>query len=144
MVRFDELSLRMNFQDIGKEEDIFEKAELLADSGFHTEKNMEMLAEEGIGAYVADNRFRKHAPRFADYERNKPGKTLLKVNRSYLEQRISPLTRKCDIASTLPASAYKRSGADEKAFRFKGTQTTCVSRELRAKCILQKSELFGL
>ena len=49
--------VRKNFQEIGKEEDVFEKAKLLADSGFHTEKNMEMLAVEGIDAYVADNRF---------------------------------------------------------------------------------------
>jgi transposase len=61
--------VRNNFQAIGKEEDVFEKAKVSADSGFHTEKNMEMLALEEIDAYVADNRFRKRDPRFADYER---------------------------------------------------------------------------
>ena len=41
-----------NFEQIGEEEDIFEKAKLTADSGFHTEKNMEMLSEEGVDGRV--------------------------------------------------------------------------------------------
>lgn len=61
--------VRENFQAIGKEEDVFEKAKLSADSGFHTEKNMKMLSVEEIGAYVADTLFRKRDPRFIDYER---------------------------------------------------------------------------
>lgn len=63
--------VRKNFQDNGKEEDIFQKVKLLADSGYHTEKNMAMLFSEKIDAYVADNRFRKRDPRFADYEKYK-------------------------------------------------------------------------
>ena len=129
--------VRDNFQEIDKEEDVFEKAKLLADSGFHTEKNMEMLAEEGIDAYVADNRFRKRDPRFTDYERNKDearkdwakGKPKLFRTEDFIFDKdmkhcICPAGRR-----------LYRSGANEKAHRFKGTQTTCVSCALRAKCI---------
>ena len=129
--------VRKNFQEIGKEEDVFEKAKLLADSGFHTEKNMEMLSVEGIDAYVADNRFRKRDPRFADYERYKDaarkdwakGKPKLFRTEDFIFDKdmrhcICPAGRR-----------LYRSGANEKAHRFKGTQTTCVSCELRAKCI---------
>ncbi|MGV8075077.1 MAG: transposase [Syntrophobacteraceae bacterium] len=62
---------RENFQAIGKEEDIFSEAKLTADSRFHTEKNMQMLSEEGIDGYVADQLFRKRDPRFADAQRFK-------------------------------------------------------------------------
>jgi transposase len=41
--------VRKNFQAIDKEEDIFSEAKLTADSGFHTEKNMEMLFTGQIG-----------------------------------------------------------------------------------------------
>jgi len=129
--------VRDNFQEIDKEEDVFEKAKLLADSGFHTEKNMEMLAEEGIDAYVADNRFRKRDPRFTDYERYKDearkdwakGKPKLFRTEDFIFDKdmkhcICPAGRR-----------LYRSGANEKAHRFKGTQTTCVSCALRAKCI---------
>jgi transposase len=129
--------VRKNFQEIGKEEDVFEKAKLSADSGFHTEKNMEMLAVEGIDAYVADNRFRKRDPRFADYEKYKDqarkdwakGKPKLFRTEDFIFDK--------DMKHCICPAGKRlyRSGANEKAHRFKGTQTTCVSCELRAKCI---------
>jgi transposase len=62
---------RKNFKAIGEEEDVFSQAKLTADSGFHTEKNMEMLSREGVDGYVADPLFRKRDPRFADRDRFK-------------------------------------------------------------------------
>ncbi|MFQ5799448.1 MAG: transposase, partial [Bacteroidota bacterium] len=58
---------------IGKQSHILEKVAVTADSGFHSEANMKMLAEEKIDGYIADNRFRKRDPRFATADRhNKP------------------------------------------------------------------------
>jgi transposase len=62
---------RENFQAIGAERDIFEKAKLTADAGFHTEQNMKMLFEEHIDGYVADILFRKRDPRFITAERHR-------------------------------------------------------------------------
>jgi len=62
---------RENFKKIGSEEDIFEAAKLVADSGYHTEDNMKMVMEEGIDAYRADTQFRKRDPRFADADKYK-------------------------------------------------------------------------
>ncbi|MFA5182514.1 MAG: IS1182 family transposase [Syntrophales bacterium] len=129
--------VRKNFQEISKEDDVFEKAKLLADSGFHTEKNMEMLAVEGIDAYVADNRFRKRDPRFTDYEKYKDearkdwakGKPKLFRTEDFI---FDQDMRYC----ICPAGKrLYRSGADEKAHRFKGTQSSCVPCKLRAQCI---------
>jgi transposase len=129
--------VRENFEAIGKEEDVFEKARLTADSGFHTEENMGMLAVEEIDAYVADNRFRKRDPRFADYEKYKDqarkdwahGKPKLFRTDDFIFDK--------DMGYCIcPAGKHLyRSGANEKAYRFKGTQTTCVGCTLRAKCI---------
>ena len=62
---------REHFEAIGDEEDVFEKTKLTADGGFHTNKNMEMLSEEGIDAYIADRQFRKRDPRFDNAGRYK-------------------------------------------------------------------------
>jgi len=62
---------RDNFSTIGVEEDVFEKTKLTADSGFHTNWNMKMLAEEEIDAYIADRQFRKRDPRFDNAGRYK-------------------------------------------------------------------------
>ncbi len=63
--------IRNNFKTIGKDDNVFGKAKLTADSGFHSEANMKMLAENEIDAYVADNQFCKCDPRFAEYDRYK-------------------------------------------------------------------------
>jgi hypothetical protein len=129
--------VRKNFQQTGKEEDVFEKAKLLADSGYHTEKNMEMLAEEGIDAYVADNRFRKRDPRFADYEKHKDEARKYWAKGKPKLFRTEDFTFDSDMRHCICPAGKRlyRSGADAKAYRFKGTQTTCVSCALRAKCI---------
>ena len=59
-----------NLKAIGKP-DAFERAKLTADSGFHSEKNVRMLMERGIDAYVADHQFRQRDPRFKDVDRYK-------------------------------------------------------------------------
>jgi hypothetical protein len=56
---------RENFHVIGKNDDVFHRAALTADSGFHTNDNIKALFEQNIDAYVADNQFRKRDPRFA-------------------------------------------------------------------------------
>nr|WP_306793151.1 transposase [Desulfopila inferna] len=62
---------RDNFKSVGTGEDIFKETKLTADSGFHTNNNMKMLAEEEIDAYIADRHFRKRDPRFDNAGRYK-------------------------------------------------------------------------
>jgi hypothetical protein len=51
------------FEEMG-EEKIYEKAKVLADSGFQSEENMKMLEERGIDGYIPDRGFRKRDERF--------------------------------------------------------------------------------
>ncbi|MCX5847869.1 MAG: transposase [Deltaproteobacteria bacterium] len=129
--------VRENFQAIGKEEDVFEKVKLTADSGFHTEKNMEMLAVEGIDAYVADNRFRKRDPRFADYERYKEeARKEWAKGRPKLFRTDDFIFDKDMRYCVCPAGKrLYRSGANDRAHRFKGPQSACVPCELRTQCL---------
>lgn len=128
--------VRKNFQEIG-EDDIFQKAKLLADSGYHTEKNMEMLTHEGIDAYVADNRFRKRDPRFADYEKYKDAARKDWAKGKPKLFRTEDFTFDQDMKQCICPAGRRlyRSGFNAKVYRFKGTQTTCVSCKLRAQCI---------
>jgi transposase len=61
--------IRENFAeaDIGK--DPFKKATLLADTGYHSNDNIEMLMDQKIDAVIADTQFRKRDPRFSDARR---------------------------------------------------------------------------
>jgi transposase len=58
--------IRENFAeaDIGKNP--FKKATLVADTGYHSNDNIEMLMKQGIDAVIADTQFRKRDPDFKE------------------------------------------------------------------------------
>ena len=60
-----------------KEEDIYRKAKVCADSGFHTEESMKMLSEKAIDAYVPDKLFRKRDSAFETAAQHKSFKALI-------------------------------------------------------------------
>jgi hypothetical protein len=62
---------RENFEALGNKRDVFGKAKLIADSGFHTEANMKEVMGQGIDAYIADTGFRKRDPRFSEVDKYK-------------------------------------------------------------------------
>lgn len=135
---------RENFQAIGKDKDVFQKAKLTADSGFHSEENMKMLAEENVDGYVADNLFRKRDPRFAEADRYRER---YRKERAQHEGR-SGLFRPKDFTfdkdfkyCICPAGQrlYRNGGNVRKgrslAIKFSGPKSACVPCELRSKCL---------
>jgi hypothetical protein len=73
--------LRENFTAIGEKKDVLAQAVLVADNGYHSEQNVRMVMEEGIEAYLADNKFRKRDPKFASASRHRKSVTRRKVHR---------------------------------------------------------------
>jgi len=76
---------------------------LLSDSGYHSEANLKHLADEGIDAYIADNKFRKRDPRFADADKYKPKKKKRPGQNSRTQ--ILSMIRKRQPALVLPVTA---------------------------------------
>lgn len=60
---------RENYQAIG-EDDIFKEAKLIADTGFYTKDNIQLVDTEKIEAYIPDNKFRQRDPRFDTAKRH--------------------------------------------------------------------------
>ncbi len=54
-----------NCKEAKVSDNIFNEEVITADSGFHSEKNMEMIDTDGITAFIADNKFRKRDVRFS-------------------------------------------------------------------------------
>jgi transposase len=135
--------VRETFQVIeGK--DIFSDTKLTADSGFHTEANMKMLAEEGIDAYVADRHFRKRDPRFIDRDRYKERH---RRERARFEGRKGLFTVKdftfpedlshciCPAGKRLYRSGSNVEVRNHVATKFKGPKSACVPCRLRNQCL---------
>ena len=136
--------IRNNFESIGHEGDIFKEAQLTADSGYHSEKNMEMIFTEEIDAYIADNQFRKRDPRFVDYGRYK------ERHRKELRQRTGSKKQFTTDDFTFPAdfshcicpsgkrlyrSGYNVTVKNFKAIKFKGPKSACQPCKLRSQCL---------
>lgn len=136
---------RDNFKEIDSEEDIFESAKLVADSGYHTEANVKMLMEEGIDGYVADTQFRKRDPRFAEADKYKE-----RFNKERAEYygtttgmyRVKDFTMSEDRTHCICPAGKRmyRSGSNvmirgKRAFKFRGNKTDCRACGYREKCL---------
>ncbi len=135
---------RENFKEIGSP-DVFEETTLTADSGFHSEKNMQMLSEQNIDAYIADNQFRKRDPRFIDRDRYKErfkkeyaashGTTTTAFTTRYFTMSDDRSYCTCPAGKRL----YRNGGSvmvkGNRAVKFHGRLTDCRVCELRKKCL---------
>jgi len=62
--------IRDNLKHLG-DTDPLKHSLITADAGYHSEANLQQLNEQHINALIADNRFRKRDPRFADADKYK-------------------------------------------------------------------------
>ncbi len=136
--------VRQNFAAIGHKGDIFKDAQLTADSGYHSEKNMEMVFAEQIDAYIPDNKFRRRDRRFADYERYKE-REKKELGQRTVSQKLfstSDFTFADDLSHCICPAGKRlyRSGGNVtvknyKAFKFKGPKSACMPCKLRRYCL---------
>lgn len=135
---------RENFREIGSEEDVFKKAKVVADSGFHKEENMKMLMEEGIDGYVADPQFRKRDPRFAEANRYKErtkkerqeregSKSIYTLDKFSFAEDLSHCI--CPAGKRMYRSGNNVIISGKQAMRFRGNKTNCRNCNLRTECI---------
>jgi transposase len=142
---------RENLTAIGSP-DVVEKTTLTADSGFHSEKNMHMLMEQGIDAYVADTQFRKRDPRFANRERYKERtkKEYAAAHGTTTTYTTQYFTMSDDATHCIcPAGKrlYRNGGNvmmnGKPAIKFHGRKTDCRVCELRKKCLRRPDHSEG-
>lgn len=133
---------RANFQSIGKEQDIFKRTSLSADSGFHSEENIRTLFVQKIDGYIADHFFRKRDPRFATAERYRARIKSAKQQRKTSCYRprdfhYDPINQTC----ICPAghSLYRNSThchiKGRMAIKFQGAKRDCLPCTHRDKCL---------
>ena len=131
---------REQFEQVQPAPDILSQATVVTDSGFHTEANVQYLYDEGINAYIADNRFRKRDPRFADAARYKPTKAPAREKRKLYT--VADFHFADDLSHALCPAGKRlyRSGGNCQtdgytSVKFKGPQSTCGPCEHRDRCL---------
>lgn len=145
---------RESFKKIGEEEDVFKSATLLADAGYHSEKNMEHIYKEGIDAYIADNQFRKRDQQFetqARHRRSVDRKHIPLVNnKKYFTTEDFKLDEKtgkliCPAGNHLYLSNgnyyFAQRGISGKLYR--GCKISCRKSQFKTSCIREEETEHG-
>lgn len=125
-----------------------------ADSGYHSDKNLQELEEMGIDALIADHEMRRRDERFATQGRHQQGPHPLH-NKSPQQSKpvlftpqdftFDPENRTC----ICPAGhTLQRSGThkDKKGYvgdRFRGSDTVCLQCPLRSQCLRNPDKPAG-
>jgi transposase len=134
---------RESFKSLG-DYDVLKRAALLADSGLHSEVNLEYLFTHGIDGYVADTRFRKRDPRFATADRHRPTRPDAPWSRPKLRGLFTPKDFELDPEHRFcicPASKrLYRNGAKvqiraDVGVKFRGAKRDCIGCPLRERCL---------
>ncbi len=134
---------RENFLEATGESNVFGKTILTADSGFHSEKNMEMLSDEEIDAYIADPKMRSRDPRFDNADRFKtrsqkerkrknPPKNKFKTEDFIFDKNLKHCT--CPAGKRLYRSG-RVTIKNRDYTKFKGPKNACIPCKLRSKCL---------
>jgi len=135
---------RENFKEIGNKRDVFEKAKVVADSGYHTEANMQMVIEEEIDAYIPDTQFRERDPRFADIDKYKERfrREQRELNGAKMLYRAKDFTLSEDKRFCICPAGKRlyRNGGNvildrNTAIKFRSRKTDCRVCEVRKKCL---------
>jgi len=123
---------------------IFKKAGVAADSGFHTEANLQQLHERKVDAYIADNRMRQRDPRFIDTDKYRARtrkekqqflgthKTFSNKDFVYDEKHHSCL---CPAGKSLYSNGSHKNLKGYQAVKFRGTKRDCLPCPLRYQCL---------
>ena len=134
--------VRENFGQIG-EKDVFSKAKVTADSGFHSEANVRFLDDEGIDAYVADTQFRKRDPRFAQsptYQKSLRKNYFTPSDFTYNE---SDGTLICPAGNKLYVRTNNYVGVrGQRGIAYAGWKTKCRVCKIRKKCLRSDASEF--
>jgi len=135
--------MRENFSELGETGDVVGSSVLVADNGYHSEENVRMVIEEGLNAYLPDNKFRKRDPAFAMADRHKRPVDRKKTKPPPRHFRSSDFTSDkvkgkliCPAGKELYVKNRNFKGTDgHRGVSYMGKKTDCRVCELRPKCL---------
>jgi len=136
--------LKKQLTELGTPE-TFNEAKFTADSGFHSEVNLEFMASTGLDAYMADTAFRSRNPLFKESDTYHTEQEKRRLKRSKGRPRLfnsddfyfdkSTLTSRCPAGKEMWLSVKKVETAGRQYVRFSGYLKDCRVCPLQQKCM---------
>ena len=123
----------------------FTQAKFTADSGFHSEVNLEFMASTGLDAYMADTAFRSRNPLFQESETYQTEQEKRRLKRSKGRERLfnssdfyfddKTLTSRCPAGKEMWLSVKHVETAGREYARFSGYLKDCRECPLQSQCM---------
>ena len=141
-------NINETFKEKGLSEEVCKEATVIADTGYHSNDNIEFLETNAINGYIADPQFRKRDPRYADYEehRNQTGKTLGRHVARYFTIKNFTVTKDkkhliCPGGKILePINTHFRNNSGLIGTMFRASKEDCRVCNLRPRCMRGKTD----
>lgn len=137
-----------NCRNTGVDEDILARVKITADTGFHNEKNMKLVYERQIDAYIPDNRFRqrdirfnavgKYKKRIAQWQPEK-GKKYFGPQDFFFDQTSRSLICPAGNKMWLKTPNFQSGDGRYKGKSYMGHIHDCQSCQLRPHCIRKEN-----
>jgi hypothetical protein len=131
----------------------FETAKFTADSGFHSEVNLEYMATTGLDSYMADTQFRSRNPLFKTNKTYHTEQEKRRLKRSKGKPRLftresfhfDPITNicVCPAGKTLWRQRTIITTKDKRYSRFTGYLKDCRTCPLQKQCMRKPPKLTG-
>lgn len=127
----------------GPKKDALKGAKVIADSGYHSTKNVEYLKEEKVDGYIADTGFRSRDPRFQSAERHR-GKDRVKLKRSFSIDDFDfdgkKRTVRCPAGNLMWLKCSRARIGRYLFLQFQAHKADCEGCELRKKCLRTETQ----
>lgn len=138
-----------NCKEAGISNNVLHETKITADTGFHNEKNMKLVIENHIDAYIPDNQFRKRDIRFenVDIHRKKTANWQRQKGKKYFRKEdfhFDAITGKliCPAGKPMWLKCKNfQAGNGYKGKSYQGHVHNCKNCDLRKKCIRKETTL---
>jgi transposase len=130
--------IRESLNNDSSKQDPLKRAKVLADSGYHTKKNVEYLEEEKIDGYIADKGFRSRDPRFQSAERHRLKERLKRKKRFDVEDfdyDLKKRTCRCPAGRSMWLRCARVKIKYNEFMQFQARESDCNGCELRSRCL---------
>jgi transposase len=116
---------------------------VIADSGYHSQKNVEYLEEEKVDGYIADTGFRSRDPRFQSAERHKPKERLKPKERFSVDDFRYDLKKqicRCPAGKSMWLRCARARIGHNLFMQFQAHKADCEGCKLRQRCLKSETQ----
>jgi len=116
-------------------------AKVIADSGYHTRKNVEYLEEQKVDGYLADKGFRSRDPRFSTASRHRPeGASKKKFTVEDFEYDLESKSCRCPAGKSMWLRCERARIGHYWFMQFQAHKADCASCPERSHCLRTETQ----